>query len=192
MSAVDAPPGIAFAGRASGELVARRRPRRLARFVFYYVAIACGLLITDTLRHWDSYGASPLLALPIGFGGIALMGYLVRLARLRVDRDGIRWGWELTGFRLTRERIARVTLYDDAAAIEPRKGSTWFVSARDWAEWERIAQGLRDSDFAFERKKQPAPFAARLQSYGVALDVLLILDALGATAALIAAALLFH
>jgi len=192
MSAVDAPPGIAFAGRAAGELSARRRPRRLAKVVFYYVAIACGLLITDTMRHWDSYGASPLLALPIGFGGVALMGYLVRLARLRVDRDGIRWGWEATGFRMNRDRIAGVTLYDDAAAIEPKKGSTWFVSARDWADWESIAQAMRDSNIDFERSRKRAPFAARLQSYGLALDVLLILDAVGVTAALVAAAILFH
>ena len=45
MSAVDAPPGIAFAGRAAGEFVSRTSPRRLSRVSLYYVVLMCVLTL---------------------------------------------------------------------------------------------------------------------------------------------------
>ena len=90
------------------------------------------------------------------------------------------------------DRIEKVVLYDDAAAFTPKKGSTWFVSRRDWGDFDDFAVALRDSDIAFEREKVRAPFAARLQSYGLALDLMLIIDVIAVTVTLGIAMVLFH
>jgi hypothetical protein len=184
MSAVDAPPGLAFAGVAAGELVARRRSLRLARAVFWYVAVASVTTYVLARRHWYRPGIEVLLSAPLMFLGIAVLGYAVRRARLRVDNEGFRWGWDSGGFRMSRERVAAVVLYDDALALLPRRGSTWYVSARDWAGFPEMARVLREAEVEYERVRARAPLGARLQSYGLVLDLLLVGDMLAATMAL--------
>ncbi len=185
MSAVDAPPGVAFAGTAAGEFVSRRGARRLSRGVFYYVCFVSVLTLALARRHIHSQpGIEVLLAAPILFIGVGMLGFAVRRARLRVDADGIRWGWASYGFRMSPDRLSRVLVYDDAIAVTPTKGSTWYVSARDWARFEGVSHALRKAGIAHERKPGRAPLRARLQSFGIALDLLLVGNALGATLSL--------
>lgn len=184
MSAVDAPPGVAFAGTAAGEFVSRRRARRLARVVFYYV-FALGLLTWSLARqHWFQPGIEVLFAAPVLFIGIGTLGFAVRQARLRVDVDGVRWGWGFYGFRMSNDRIKKTRVYDDAIAFESRRGSTWYVAARDWHRFDGVARALRRAGMSYERHRRRAPLRARLQSFGIALDLLLVADAFGATFAL--------
>lgn len=191
MSATDAPPGIAFAGEAAGEFVARPQSRRLAARVFgYVVVVATATFIMATRRLYVPM-IEFLLVGPLFFMSISAVGYAVRKARIRVDRDGVRWGWSWGGFRMGPERIESVTAYRDAYAFKPvrtsrwRPASTWYLSRRDWDRFDNVASALREANIPFQRQDAKAPLGARLQSYGIVLDLLLIATALAATFALV-------
>ena len=182
MSAVDAPPGVAFAGIAAGEFTSRVRGRRLAKIVFYYVSVLGVITLALARRHiYTQDGIEVLLAAPIMFIGVGILGYAVRAARLRVDVDGVRWGWDLGGFRMARDRLARIALYPNALALSPKSGSTWYLASRDWHRFEDMGRTLRKAGIAFERQTARAPLRAHLQSFGYALDILLVANAVGAT-----------
>jgi hypothetical protein len=181
MSAVDAPPGIAFAGNAAGEFVAQPRARRLARVGFYYVNFASAATFLLARRHFHRPGIEFLLAAVLLFLGIAVLGHAVRSARIRIDVDGVRWGWGLGGFRMTPDRMAKVVVYADAIALSPRRGSTWYLARRDWDQFERVPTALRRADIDYQRRDRRAPLGARLQSYGVVLDLLVVANVLAAT-----------
>jgi len=190
VTAVDAPPGVSFAGVAAGEFVARPRARRLARSVFFYVIGLGAITWVLAARHWFTPGVEVLLAAPVLFIGVGSVGYAVRAARLRVDVDGVRWGWRAYGFVMRADRLAHVRVYRDAIAVVSRRGSTWYLARRDWARFERVAAALRDAGIEIERVAARAPLRAQLQAFGIALDVLLCLNAAGATfAAAVALAL---
>ena len=191
MSATDAPPGIAFAGEAAGEFVSRPRSRRLAARVFGYVVVVASATFIMATRRLNVPMIEFLLVGPLFFVSIAGVGYAVRRAHIRVDRDGVRWGWSWAGVRMHPERIARVTAYRDAYAFKPRRTtrwrptSTWYLSRYDWERFDNVASALRAANIPFKRIDSRAPLAARLQSYGIVLDLLLIATALAATFALI-------
>ena len=115
---------------------------------------------------------------------VAGVGYAVRRARLRIDSGGVRWGWNEIGFRVTRDEVTSIDVYRDAVAVVQRRGSTWFVSARDWDLFERVPGALRRAGLPTAAHDRPAPIGARLQSYGVVLDLLLVGDALASVFAL--------
>lgn len=190
MSAVDAPPGIPFAGRAAGEFVARPRARRLARRVFVLVSAAGVLTLAMAARRLYAPLIELLLVAPLMCISVAAVGHAVRSAHVRIDRDGVRWGWSWGGFRLTRERLRRVEAYDDAVALKPTRGSTWYLSRRDWDRFERMLPAIDQAGIPFTRHETRAPLGARLQSYGAVLDGLLVADALAAMLALISAFLI--
>lgn len=177
MSAVDAPPGIAFAGMAAGEFVSRRRPRRLAGRVLVLVFITGAGTLAIGVRRAPAPSAELLLAVPLVCWSIAVVGYAVRRARLRVDHDGVRWGWNDIGFRVTRDRMERIDLYRDAIAVRQRRGSTWYVSSRDWDLFQRMPGVLGRAALPVQTHERRAPIGARLQSYGIVLDLLLVADA---------------
>jgi hypothetical protein len=184
MSAVDAPPGIAFAGVAAGEFVARRRPRRLAGHVMLLVAVTGGITAAIGVRRAPGSTAELLLAVPLVCWSVAAVGYAVRRARLRIDRDGVRWGWDEIGFRVTRDRMERIDLYRDAIAVRQRRGSVWYLSGHDWDLFQRMPAVLRRAGLPVQAHERRAPLAARLQSYGIVLDLLLVADAAAAVFAL--------
>jgi len=132
-----------------------------------------------------------LLVAPLFFMSIAAVGYAVRRARIRVDRDGVRWGWSWAGVRMEPDRIEQVTAYNDAYAFKPKRSgkwrpaSTWYVSRRDWDRFDNVANALRTSGIPFDRLDKRAPLKARLQSYGIVLDLLLVGTALAATFSLV-------
>lgn len=191
MAAVDAPPGVAFAGQAAGEFVARPRARKLANRLFAYVCLVGVLTVTLAFRRLHTpFTSAVFIVAPLMCFAVACLGFAVRAARLRVDSEGVRWGWRWGGFRMRRDRVRSVNAYRDAFALAPKRGSTWYLSRRDWNRFERVPAALRRAKIPFAQHEGRAPFAARLQSYGVVLDLLLVANALAATLAMIAATVL--
>ena len=185
MSAVDAPPGVAFAGRAAGELEARRRSRQLAQVVFWYVLVVGTATLAVAGRRLHVSMIELLLVAPLVFMSVATVGHLVRRARVRITPDGIYWGWSWLGVTLRRERLHQVIAYADAIALEPTRGSTWFLARRDWDGFEIAAPALRAAGFPVVNAAGTMPWRARLQSYGLFLDTLLVADAIAASLGLL-------
>lgn len=186
MSAVDAPPGIGFAGRAAGEFVARPASLRLARRALGF-ALVTGVMSFGLIVRRGGMRGEALLAGPLIVTSIALVCYAVRRARLRIDGSGVRWGWSAVGFRVVRDRLAGAVVYDDAIAFRRPRGGPWYLAGHDFAEFAAIPAALRAAGIPFERKARRAPWRSRLQTYGVALDVLIVLDAVFAAIVLVLA-----
>lgn len=187
MSAVDAPPGLPFAGRAVGEFAARPASLRLARRALVVVVAASVAALFVLGRRRFMTGGELLIAGPLVAIAIALVGYAVRRARLRIDQGGVRWGWDALGFRVARERLAGAISYQDAIAFRRPRGGPWYLARHDFAGFDRIPAALRAAGIPFETAARRAPLRARLQTYGVALDVLIVLDALFAVGTLLLA-----
>lgn len=187
MSAVDAPPGLDYAGLAAGEFAAPVAKRRLARRVFFLVLIAGAITISLAGRHPHRAGAHVLLGAPLFLLAVAGLGWSVRRARLHVVDQHVRWGWSLLGFRMRRARLKWVRAYADAVALRPKRGSIWYLAARDWDDFGSLPSAFEAAGIDVEHHERNAPVWARLQSYGRFLDVLMILDAVVAILALAAA-----
>lgn len=181
MSAVDAPPGLDFAGRGEGEFRARPRARRLASAVFFYVLVSSSLAFAMAARHPFRPGAEFALVLPLMCISVAGLGFAVRRARLHVSAAGIRWGWTNLGFRIGPARIRGLSVYRDAVAVRPTRGSLWYLSAKDWDRFDEVAPSLRRARLQLREIDRRAPWRSRLQSYGTVLDLLLVLSALAST-----------
>lgn len=186
MSAVDVPPRVPLSDLPAGEFESAPASHRLARRVFFFVIGAGVVTYIAAARRLHVPMIELLFVAPLACVSVAAVGYAVRRARLRIDGDGVRWGWSLFGFRMRPERLERIAAYRDAVAFTPKRGSTWYVSARDWHRFERIVGALRAAGLPFEEVPERAPLAARLQSYGAVLDGLLRANALAAGFALVA------
>lgn len=174
MSAVDLPPGIGLQGTPLGTFRSPPRARRLATAAVV-VAVALGVLTWYFVsRHPWRRGASVQITLPVAFAAVALLGLAVRHARLSVTRDGVRWGWSVFGFHQQAGRLARAHVYRDGVALEARRGSWWFLAARDWDRFDAIVRQLRRAELPLTDHDRTAPLRARLQSYGRFLDLLLV------------------
>jgi hypothetical protein len=184
VTAVDAPPGVAFAGRPAGEFAARAQGRRLAGRSLVYVLVVGAVIVYLASRNLHRPGASELVILAGVCASLAGVAFAVRRARVRVDSGGIAWGWRAASVRMGRDRIERMDTYRDGVAAVPRRGSVWFLSARDWQGIEQMPVALRRAGLPVAETKGRAPLRARLQGYGLALDILLVLDSLLVTAAL--------
>jgi len=181
MSAVDVPMHRGLGGRVAGEFAARPAPRRLAslaaRWVLGSGTVACALAAR---RPWAPEAVTVVVA-SLMFAGFVGVGLAVRRARVVVDAGGVRWGWGWLGFRMDRDRLRAVDLYRDAIALRPRRGSAWFLSARDWERFDALIVAVERSGMPVTHHDRGAPIAARLQSYGRVLDGLLLLTMLGST-----------
>lgn len=187
MSAVDAPPGLDYAGLAAGEFEAPAAKRRLAGRVLVFVVLAGCATIALAARHPHRPGAHILISAPLFLISVAVLGWSVRKARLRVADAQIRWGWSLFGFHAQLSRLRWVRAYTDAVAVRPKRGSVWYLGETDWDRFADLPRALRDASIPVERFERHAPLWARLQSYGRFLDVLLVLNAAVAAIALVAA-----
>jgi hypothetical protein len=180
MSVVDLPPGIGLAGTPLGTFrappVARRRAWRALVIVVALGAATWVLVARAPYR----YHASTQVVLPIAFAAFALLGVAVRTASVTVTRDGVRWGWSLLGFYQEASRIATAHVYGDGVALEARRGSWWFLAARDWDRFDALVRQLRRSALPIADHDGTAPLRARLQSYGRFLDALLLASCLAA------------
>ncbi len=133
MSALDLPPGIGLAGTPLAVFHAPRASRRLA-YLSIVVAIGFGVLTWYlALQHpWRS-GTSKQLVLPLANVAFSAIGIAVRSARLAINRDGVRWGWTSLGFTQQASRVVRASVYRDGVTLESKRGSWWFLAARDSA-----------------------------------------------------------
>jgi hypothetical protein len=178
---------VTFAGLATSEFENHARARSWARAALVLVLLSATGTVALAVERAYSPAAEIAMAMALTSASVALVGYLVRHARLRVDAQGVRWGWNIAGVRLSRERLTSAHVYEDAVAFEPRRGQFWYVSSRDWDRFDQIPGALARAQLPFSRRRGKAPLRARLQSYGRVLDGLLVLDLLLAVAGLMAA-----
>jgi hypothetical protein len=110
-------------------------------------------------------------------GAIALLAFVVRQARLRVDTDGVRWGYTAIGFRLRRDALRVARVYTDAIALVPQRGFTsWYLGRRDWDRFDDVVKAFKRAGLPVEDMARGAPLYGKLQIYGLALDALYVLD----------------
>ena len=180
MSVVDLPPGIGLVGTPLGTFRAPRRARALA--IVSVISVVGFGAITWWLvsRHPYRWHASTQVVLPVAFLAIATLGLAVRHAQVGITRDGVRWGWAMLGFHQSAARLVRVHVYRDGLALEAKRGSWWFLAARDWDRFDALVRQVRRVELAVEDHVGAAPFRARLQSYGRFLDAMLLLAIVGA------------
>jgi hypothetical protein len=170
------------AGAASGEHAAPRRSRRHAWVAFAYVTILVVLAYRDGVLRRLFSGESFFVGMMACFWLVALMGVAVRMGRLRIDPEGVRWGWRAAGFRMKTPRIARVRVFDDGAALVPRRGpGVWHLLARDWERWDEAVGEFNRLGVPIERLRRRAPLSHRMQGYGRALDAIIVLNSVAAT-----------
>jgi hypothetical protein len=180
MSVLDLPPGIGLVGTPLGTFRAPGRARRAAALATIAVVVFGAITWGLVARHPYRMGSSTQVVMPIAFAAFAGLGLLVRRARVAVTRDGVRWGWTAFGFHQPASRIATAHIYSDGIALEARRGSWWFIAARDWDRFDALVRQLRRAELPLRDHPGRAPLRARLQSYGRFLDLLLLGSVLGA------------
>jgi hypothetical protein len=180
MSALDLPPGIGLVGTPLGTFRAPRRARRVARVSLTVVVVLGAITWALVARHPYRHSASTQVVLPIAFAAFAGLGVVVRQAHVAITRDGVRWGWTAFGFHQPAARIAVAHVYEDGITLEARRGSWWYLGARDWDRFDALVRQLRRAELPIRDHAGKAPLRARLQSYGRFLDLLLLGSALGA------------
>jgi hypothetical protein len=175
VSVIDLPPGIGLVGTPLGTFVAPRWPRVLSAIALVVSTVLGVLVWYFVSRHpWRS-GSGVQITLPVAFAAVSLLGFAVRRARIVVTRDGVRWGWSFLAFHQQASRIKTAHVYRDGVALEARRGSWWFLGARDWDRFDALVRQLRRTELPLIDHEGRAPFRARLQSYGRFLDSLLVL-----------------
>ena len=188
MSALDLPPGIGLAGTPLAVFHAPRPARRLA-YLSVVVVIGFGALTWYfAFQHPYRKGTSGQFVLPVAFVAFASIGIAVRSARLAISRDGVRWGWTSLGFTQQASRVVRASVYRDGVTLESKRGSWWFLAARDWERFDALVRQLRRTDITIAEHDGNAPYRARMQSYGRFLDIMLISMSLGSIALALSAA----
>jgi len=188
MSALDLPPGIGLVGTPLGVFRAPVRARRLSALSLASVVVLGAITWGFVARHPYRWHASTQIVLPLAFTAVALLGFAVRRASVAITRDGVRWGWRALGFTQDAARIVTAHVYRDGIALEARRGSWWFLAARDWDRFEALVRQLRRASLSITEHAGAAPLRARLQSYGRFLDALLVLSAIAALAVMLWAA----
>lgn len=184
MSALDLPPGIGLVGTPLGTFIAPAGSRRTASVSLTLVILLGAMTWGFVARHPYRHGSSSQVVLPVAFFAFAMLGLSVRRARVAITRDGVRWGWRSFGFHQPAARIAMAHIYQDGVALEARRGSWWFIAARDWDRFDVLVRHVRRSALPTQDHDGKAPLRARLQSYGRFLDWLLRLSVLGAASVL--------
>lgn len=192
MSTIDLPPGIGLQGIPLATFRAPARARRLATLSLVSVIVLGAITWTFVFRRspytWYRTNASTQVVLPFALFSIAMIGFLVRRARIAVTRDGVRWGWDALNFTQDKARIVKAHVFTDGVAFEPRSGSKWFIAARDWERFDAFVRFLRRAELPVQEYDYAAPLRARLQSYGRFLDAMLIASVVSALAVMLWAA----
>lgn len=185
MAAIDLPPGIGLIGTPLATFRAPAAARKLATASLGIIVCLGAVTWASVSRHPYRYHASTQIVLPVAFAAIALLGFAVRRAQLAVTRDGVRWGWEALNFTQQRARIVTAHAYEDGVALEARRGSWWFLAARDWDRFDALVRQLKRAELPVREHDTRAPLRARLQSYGRFLDALLVGAVAGAFAVML-------
>jgi hypothetical protein len=182
VSALDLPPGLGLVGTPLGVFRAPRSSARLSA-VALVIAVAAGALTWYLVSRqpWRR-GLATLFVLPLVFMALAALGFFVRRARVSITRDGVRWGWEALGFQQPAAKIVTAHIYRDGIALEAKRGSQWFLAARDWDRFDALVRHVRRAELPTRDYDRKAPLRQRLQSYGRFLDGLLLFAILGSIA----------
>jgi hypothetical protein len=178
VTAVDLPPVIGLVGTSRAAFRARPGGRRLAIIATIVTAIAWAIawwLLFKQPREWRRPGMVTYAVLPIAMFLFAGVGLAVRTARIWIDGGGVRWGWRGLHVRMEVERLDAAEIYTDGVALAAKKGSRWFLAARDWDRFEVLAREIERAGMPVRTMSGRAPFRARLQSYGRVLDGLMLL-----------------
>lgn len=161
------------------------RPARLRAYAGGALALILGgftlarsASVANVMRVGEEAAARGVVAAAAVIS-IALLVLAVRSASLSVNDDGVGWGFGALAFRVPRKRLRVCRLYHNALAVVSSRGS-WYILARDYAPFERIGEALRRAGLPIEEHARRAPFVAWLQGYGLALDLLLFVNVLGA------------
>lgn len=182
MSALDLPPGIGLLGTALGTFDAPKPARRRAAISLVLVIILLVISWYLVSRHPYRRGSSTQAVLPVAFAMFSGLALAVRTARVAITRDGVRWGWGWLGFSQPASRIACAHIFSDGVALEAKRGSRWFLAARDWDRFDALVKQLRRAELPTQDHAGKAPFRQRLQSYGRFLDGLVVFSVFGAVA----------
>jgi hypothetical protein len=188
MSVLDLPPGIGLAGTPLATFRAPVRARRLSLVAVVSVVALGAITWAFVAKNPWRWHATTQIVLPLALSAIALLGFAVRRATLAVTRDGVRWGWSMLGFTQEAARIVTAHVYRDGVTLEARRGSRWFLAARDWDRFDVLVRQLRRAELPVAEHARTAPLRARLQSYGRFLDALLVGAMLAALAVMLWAA----
>ena len=182
MSVLDLPPGLGLVGTPLATFHAPTRSKRLAWVATILVTIL--LVITWYLvsRQWWRRRASTMIVLPFAFLLFTGLAVAIRTARVAITRDGIRWGWTSLGFTQSASRIVMAHVYSDGIALEAKRGSKWFLAARDWDRFDVLVRQVRRAELPVRDHEGKAPLRQRLQSYGRFLDALVIGSVIAAVA----------
>jgi hypothetical protein len=188
MSALDLPPGIGLVGTPLATFEAPRAARRWASIALILVLVLGAITWALVARHPFRRGASTQVVLPIAFAAFTGLGFIVRRARVAITRDGVRWGWTSFGFHQPASRLTVVHIYADGIALEARRGSWWFIAARDWDRFDVLVRQVRRAELPIRDHTGRAPLRARLQSYGRFLHWLLLSSVIGSAVVMLWAA----
>jgi hypothetical protein len=174
MSVLDLPPGIGLVGTPLATFRAPPSARRLSAISLATVVVLGALTWAFVAKNPWRWHATTQIVLPLALSAIALLGFAVRRATLAITRDGVRWGWTALSFTQEAARIAMAHVYRDGVTLEARRGSRWFLGARDWDRFDALVRQLRRAELPITDHARTAPLRARLQSYGRFLDALLV------------------
>jgi hypothetical protein len=188
VSVIDLPPGIGLVGTPLGTFNAPKRAKRLAWLAVIGVALLLAVTWYLVSKHPWRRGSSTQVVLPVAFLMFAGLALAVRTARVAITRDGVRWGWTSLGFSQSKARLVCAHIYKDGIALEAKRGSKWFIAARDWDRFDVLVKYLRRAELPLEDHAGKAPLRQRMQSYGRFLDGLVIASILGAFAVMLWAA----
>jgi hypothetical protein len=188
MSAIDLPPGIGLQGTPLGTFHAPRRARTLASLSLASVIVFGAVSWYFVSRHPYRWHSSTQIVLPVAFAAMSLLGFAVRHARVSVSRDGVRWGWAALGFTQDASRLVSAHVNVDGVAFEAKRGTWWYIAARDWDRIDAFVRQLRRAELPITDHSGKAPLRARLQSYGRFLDALMLASMLAGFAVMLWAA----
>jgi hypothetical protein len=174
VSVVDLPPGLGLQGTPLGTFRSPPGARRLAAAAVTASVVLGAVSWYFVSRHPWRPGATMQITLPVALAALALLGLAIRHASISVTRDGVRWGWSVLGFHQEAARIKCAHVYRDGVALQARRGSWWFLAARDWDRFDVLVRQLRRAELPLAEHGRAAPLRARLQSYGRFLDLLLV------------------
>ncbi len=188
MSAIDLPPGIGLVGTPLGTFDAPKRSRRLAWISVLVVVVLLAITWFLVSKHPWRRGSSTQVVLPVAFLMFVGLALAIRSARFSITRDGVRWGWTSLSFSQPRAKLVCAHIYSDGIALEAKRGSKWFIAARDWDRFDALVRQVRRAELPHEDHAGKAPLRQRLQAYGRFLDGLVISSIIGALAVLLWAA----
>jgi hypothetical protein len=70
-------------------------------------------------------------------------------------------------------------LHPNAVVLaQKRTGFVWCLSGRDWAPFPQVLAAFRKAGLPVEEHAEGAPIRARMQAYGLALDLILVANVL--------------